>query len=76
MTDAQRRPDLSRLLSADDAVAYVGGSPAVLREIGAQQVRFGRRVMYDRRDIDARLDARYGLAGDGSASVDTYLDAL
>ncbi len=69
-------PDWPRLLSRDDAAAYVGGSPTVLREIGAVPLRFGNRVLYDRWDIDDRLNHRTGRGASAAPSAAEFLDLL
>lgn len=41
-----------RLLSVEDAAEYFSIGPATLRGLEIRPIRIGRRVLYDRRDLD------------------------
>lgn len=45
-----------RLLSAADAAEYLGISPTTLKTLGIQAKSIGRRVMWDRVDLDRFVD--------------------
>jgi hypothetical protein len=55
----------ARLLSKEQAAAYLGIGVTLLEQLGVPQVRFGRRCVYDRIDLDRWLDEykRRGRAG-------------
>jgi hypothetical protein len=50
-------PDWPRLMSEDLAAAYLSIGTTKLREEGPAPKRHGRRVLYDRRDLDRWADA-------------------
>ena len=50
-------PDWPRLMSEPMAARYVSVSATTLRELGPEPKRLGRRVLYDRRDLDRWADA-------------------
>jgi len=50
-------PDWPRLLSEEQACAYVSIGKTLLREKGPKPKQIGRRVLYDRRDLDRWADA-------------------
>lgn len=62
--DSLRLPE-ARILSKDEAAAYLGIGVTLLETLGVPRVRFGRRIVYDRIDLDAWLDEykRRGRAG-------------
>ena len=45
-----------RCLTKDQAAGYLGIGVTLLAELGVPSVRFGRRCVYDRVDLDAWLD--------------------
>ncbi len=49
-----------RLLSVKDAAVYLGVSPWTIRSLGwsreIPEVKIGRRVLYDREDLDRYID--------------------
>ncbi len=45
-----------RLLSADDAAEYLGIGVTTLRGLGIKTKPIGRRVMWDRMDLDRYVD--------------------
>lgn len=49
-------PDWPRLMCAELAASYVGLSETTLRESGPAPKRWGRRVLYDRHDLDRWAD--------------------
>jgi len=49
-------PDWPRLMSEDQAAAYLSIGSTNLRENGPSPKRHGRRVLYDRRDLDRWAD--------------------
>lgn len=49
-------PDWPRLMSEGQAAAYLSLSVTTLREHGPSVKRQGRRVLYDRRDLDRWAD--------------------
>lgn len=52
-----------RLLTAEQAAAYLGGLPvAAFRRLRLGEVSLGPRVFYDRHALDAHLDRASGLA--------------
>lgn len=50
-------PDWPRLMAEPLAAAYVSVSVTTLRDHGPEPKRLGRRVLYDRRDLDRWADA-------------------
>lgn len=60
------RPDWPRLLSESDAAAYLSIGTTMLREHGPRPKSLGRRVLWDRRDLDRWVDALDGQPLDGS----------
>ena len=52
--DSLRLPE-ARLLSKDQAAAYLGIGVTLLEQLGVPHVRFGRRCLYDRIDLDQWL---------------------
>lgn len=67
--DTLRLPE-ARILSKDEAAAYLGIGVTLLETLGVPRVRFGRRIVYDRIDLDAWLDEykRRGRAGKESGN--------
>lgn len=53
-------PNWPRLMSVNLAAAYLSISPTTLRQQGPKIIRIGRRVLYDRADLDAWADALNG----------------
>lgn len=53
-------PDWPRLLSAPLAAAYLGIGETTLRDLKLPQRNIGKRVLYDRRDLDRHADALAG----------------
>lgn len=49
-----------RCLSKDQAAAYLGIGVTLLDQLDVPHVRFGRRCVYDRIDLDAWLDEHKG----------------
>lgn len=49
-------PDWPRLMSEGMAAAYLSIGTTTLREHGPKAKRYGRRVLYDRRDLDRWAD--------------------
>ena len=47
---------VARCLSKEQAAAYLGIGLTLLAELSVPHVRFGRRCVYDKLDIDAWLD--------------------
>ena len=70
-------PHWPRLLGAELAARYVGVSrSSFLAQVGRiwpSPKRIGRRVLFDRIELDKTVD---GLAGEGSRSDDPFLKAL
>ena len=69
-------PDWPRLMGVELAAAYLGIGASTLRESGPQPKRHGRRVLYDRRDLDRWADALDGQpldAPDRAAEADDAL---
>ena len=62
--DSLRLPE-ARILSKEEAAAYLGIGVTLLETLGVPHVRFGRRIVFDRIDLDAWLDEykRRGRAG-------------
>lgn len=60
-------PDWPRLMDVELAAAYLGIGASTLRESGPQPKRLGRRVLYDRHDLDRWADALGGQPLDQSA---------
>lgn len=50
-------PDWPRLMSVDQASAYLSLGSTTLREMGPAPKRHGKRVLYDRRDLDRWADS-------------------
>lgn len=63
-------PGWPRLLSSPLAAAYLSISETTLREHGPQPKRQGRRVLYDRQDLDRWADRLDGQPLDESAEQD------
>ncbi len=55
-----RLPNWPRLMGATLAAAYFGVCPATFRTIGIRPVRIGRRVLWDRNDLDGFIDNMTG----------------
>lgn len=53
----QSLPDWPRLMAEPLAAGYVSVSVSTLREHGPEPKRLGRRILYDRRDLDRWADA-------------------
>lgn len=53
-------PDWPRLMNVELAAAYLGIGASTLRETGPIPKRNGRRVLYDRKDLDRWADALGG----------------
>jgi hypothetical protein len=53
-------PDWPRLMASDLAARYLDIGETTLREHGPQPKRLGRRVLYDRHDLDRWADALGG----------------
>lgn len=53
-------PDWPRLMREELAAAYLGIGVSTLRERGPKPNHLGRRVLYDRRDLDRWADALGG----------------
>jgi hypothetical protein len=53
-------PDWPRLMPVDLAAKYVGIGSTMLRESGPQPKRLGKRVLYDRQDLDRWVDGLDG----------------
>lgn len=49
-------PDWPRLMSVEQAAAYVSLSTTTIRASGPKPKHFGKRVLYDRRDLDRWAD--------------------
>ena len=49
-----------RCLSKEQAAAYLGIGLTLLAELGVPHVRFGRRCVYDKLDLDVWLDDHKG----------------
>lgn len=59
LADLVGLPDWPRLLSREQAAAYCGMSPPSFNEhVKVKPLSFGRRRLYDRRDLDAWIDSR------------------
>ena len=60
----------ARCLTKEQAAAYLGIGVTLLEGLGVPVVKFGRRSVYDRFDLDAWLDQykHRGRAGKGSGS--------
>jgi len=60
----------ARILSKEQAALYLGIGVTLLAELGVPFVKFGRRCVFDRIDLDAWLEEykRRGRAGKGSGS--------
>lgn len=67
--DSLRLPE-ARLLSKEHAAAYLGIGVTLLEQLGVPHVKFGRRCLYDRIDLDSWLDEykRRGRAGKESGT--------
>ena len=53
-------PNWPRLMSLELAAAYVSLSMTVVREHGPEPKQFGRRILYDRNDLDRWADRLSG----------------
>lgn len=53
-------PDWPRLMAEPVAAAYISLSPSTLRTLRLRTRRVGRRVLYDRRDLDTWVDGMSG----------------
>lgn len=62
-----RLPDWPRLMSLRLACAYFGVCDKTFRSLGIAPRRIGRRVLWDRQDLDRFAD---GMAGTPSRSTD------
>jgi hypothetical protein len=58
--DRAALPDWPRLMAVELAAAYVGIGRTMLEEQGPAPKRIGRRVLYDRHDLDRWADALDG----------------
>jgi len=63
MSHNESHPNGPRYLSTKQAAEYVGLSPCTLNRMrvtgeGPRYAKAGRRVVYDRADLDAWIDAR------------------
>lgn len=56
MSERASLPDWPRLMSEDLAAAYLSIGQSTLRASGPTPKRKGRRVLYDRRDLDRWAD--------------------
>lgn len=56
MTSRAALPDWPRLMCESDAAAYLSIGTTTLREHGPAAKRWGRRVLYDRHDLDRWAD--------------------
>src|SRR3712207_3561874 len=56
MTDRLVLPDWPRLMDEPQAGEYLSIGKTMLREHGPKPKRLGRRVLYDRRDLDRWAD--------------------
>lgn len=64
-----------RLLSAEDAAAYLGlNSREALGLVPVQPRRIGRRVLWDRQLLDAWLDREAGLESSSAPANDAGAD--
>jgi hypothetical protein len=63
-----------RCITSREAAAYRGIGVTLLDSLGVPVVRFGRRLVYDRMDLDAWLDA-YKARQRGTAASNTAIDA-
>lgn len=80
MTNRPRLPEgmTPRLLSREQAAAYVGLSPGAFTVRIAGKVsalRLGKRILWDRRALDAYLDRLSGLTP-AEKTDDEWLEAL
>ena len=82
-SDAPARNSLrlpeARLLSKERAAAYLGIGVTLLEQLGVPQVKFGRRCVYDRIDLDQWLEEykRRGRAGkDGESNWPVRKDCI
>ena len=55
-----RLPNWPRLMGVSLAAAYFGICPARFRMIGIRPMRIGRRVLWDRNDLDRFIDEMAG----------------
>lgn len=55
-----RLPNWPRLMGVSLAAAYFGICPARFRTIGIRPLRIGRRVLWDRNDLDRFIDGMTG----------------
>lgn len=67
---AARMPGWPRLMDVDLAAAYLGIGASTLRDKGPGAKHLGRRVLYDRRDLDRWADALGGQPLDPQARAD------
>ena len=60
----------ARLLNKEQAARYLGIGVTLLERLGVPRIRFGRRCVYDRIDLDSWLDEhkRRGRAGKESGT--------
>lgn len=71
--DLTTLPEWPRLLSEDQAAAYCGVTAETFRRhVPVTRRRLGRRVLFDRHEIDRWLDQ----ADDGGAAVSPDLGSL
>ena len=74
MTDAP--PIISpRVLTLEQAAAYLSAPVAWVRRQGIGRVRFGARTGYDRQALDAWLDERRGVHTKSAASPEDDAEA-
>lgn len=69
----------ARLLNKEQAAAYLGIGVTLLEQLGVPHVKFGRRCVYDRIDLDRWLDEykRRGRAGkDGESNWPVRKDSI
>jgi hypothetical protein len=60
MTAPARLPDWPRLMGEPQAADYLSIGKTLLRAHGPEPKRLGRRVLYDRRDLDRWADRLAG----------------
>lgn len=60
MADRSALPDWPELMSVDMAAAYFSVSPNTFRSFGISAIERGRRVLYDRHDLDRYADRLSG----------------
>jgi hypothetical protein len=70
--DLEGLPHWPRLLSGEQAAAYLGVTAPTLKTLGIKPRSLRGRVLYDRHDLDRYADA----LAVGGGDIDTYLDRL